>query len=379
MKSFAEIDIEKNGNYLKLLSAVSKLSGMFSESVIPFINYRVVENVFCRSFCAENLSRSDTAFDAKYNSIGVGLKTFTCNTNNSTEKIAEFNSLSRVLSEFKGKDLAIKLGEFRNDRINLANRLYNIESSLYHIVARKEKELLLFETDYNTIDISNIHSVKESKAGLQFEDGNNFYSFNYSKSALFRRFIIPQNAFRLPVDIIEDPYSLLLELFEQNKDLKIATDRLVKGENYVILPLYGIHKKEKFIFERSGLNQWNAKGRKRDFGEIYIPIPAEVHRKYPNFFPPRDEIFNLQIPTGEVFSAKVCQENSKALMTNPNKALSDWLLRKVLQLKEGELATMEKLDKLGFDSVIIMKDKNGDFKIDIMKTNAYHEFNNETE
>ncbi len=40
---------------------------------------------------------------------------------------------------------------------------------------------------------------------------------------------------------------------------------------------------------------------------------------------------------------------------------------------------MEKLDQLGFDSVIIMKDKNGDFKIDIMKTNTYNEFNNETE
>ncbi len=93
-------------------------------------------------------------------------------------------------------------------------------------------------------------------------------------------------------------------------------------------------------------------------------------------FPPRDEIFNLQIPTGDIFSAKVCQENSKALMTNPNKALSDWLLRKVLQLQEGQLATMEKLDKLGFDSVIILKDENGDFKIDIMKTNAYIEFNN---
>ena len=35
---------------------------------------------------------------------------------------------------------------------------------------------------------------------------------------------------------------------------------------------------------------------------------------------------------------------------------------------------MEKLDKLGFDSVIILKDKNGDFKIDIMKTNAFIEF-----
>ena len=167
--------------------------------------------------------------------------------------------------------------------------------------------------------------------------------------------------------------------FEENKNLKTATDKLIKGENYVILPLYGIQKKQKFIFERSGLNQWNANGRKRDFGEIYIPIPAELHRKYPTFFPKRDEDFSLQIPTGEIFSAKVCQENSKALMTNPNKALSDWLLRKVLQLKEGELATMEKLDNLGFDSVIITKSDNQNFKIDIMKTNTYNEFNQDEE
>ena len=61
-------------------------------------------------------------------------------------------------------------------------------------------------------------------------------------------------------------------------------------------------------------------------------------------------------------------------MTNPNKALSDWLLRKVLQLKEGELATIDKLDKLGFDSVIITKNKNSEFKIDVMKTNSYSKF-----
>lgn len=378
MKSFAEIDKENNGNYLKLLSAVSKLSGLFSESAIPFINYRVAENIFCRSFDAGNLSRSDTAFDANYKSIGIGLKTFVCSGNSSTEKVAEFNSLSRTLKDFKGKELALKLGEFRNDRINLASRVYDIENSLYHIVARKEKELLLYETDYNIIDIANIHSVKDNKASLQFEDGNNLYSFNYSKNTLFRKFIIPQDAFRLQIEIIEDPYSLLLDLFE-NKDLKPATDKLVKGVNYVILPLYGIQKGEKFIFERSGLNQWNANGRKRDFGEIYIPIPAELHKKYPNFFPQRDQDFNLQIPTGEIFSSKVCQENSKALMTNPNKALSDWLLRRVLQLQEGELATIEKLDKLGFDSVIITKNEVGDFKIDIMKTNTYNEFNSETE
>lgn len=394
MKTFAEIDIEKNGNYLKLLSAVSKLSGLFSESAVPFINYRVAENIFCRSFDAGNLSRSDTAFDANYNSVGVGLKTFVCNGNSSTEKVAEFNSLSRTLKDFKGKELALKLGEFRNDRINLANRVYDIKNSLYHIVARKERELLLYETDYNIIDIANIHSVKDNKASLQFEDGNNLYSFNYSKSTLFRKFIIPQNAFRLPIDIIQDPYSLLLELFADNRDFKTATDKLVKGENYIILPLYGIKDKQKFIFENSGLNQWHSKPRpnqeSRGLGEIYIPVPAIIHNKHPDFFPEiksQKEYFNLAIPTGEVFKASMCQtykteingevlNKGKGLMTNPNKALSDWLLRKVLQLKEGELATIEKLDKLGFDSVIIIKDNDNNYKIDIMKTDTFVDFCN---
>lgn len=373
MKSFAELDRENNGNYLKLLKAVSKLSGLFSESAVPFINYRVAENIFCRSFDAENLSRSDTAFDANYNSIGIGLKTFVCNTDNKIEKIAEFNSLSRTLANYKGKDLAYKLAEYRNERIDLANRLYNIENSLYHIVARKDSELVLFETDYNKIDLNNIHSVKEDKSSLQFKDGTNFYNFNYSKSTLFRRFHIPNNAFKLPVEILEDPYTLLLELFE-DKVLKPATDKLIRGVNYVILPLYGYKKKEKFVYEKSGLNQWNAGGRKRDFGEVYIPIPSEIHKQFPDFFPDRDKLFNLKIPTGEIFSAKVCQDNSKALMTNPNKALSDWLLRKVFQVKEGELLTIEKMEALGFDSVIIIKDKDGNYKIDKAKTDSFENF-----
>ena len=71
MKSFAEIDIENDGNYLKLLSAVSKISGLFSENSVPYINYRVAENIFCRSFDAYNLSRSDTAFDASFNTVVV--------------------------------------------------------------------------------------------------------------------------------------------------------------------------------------------------------------------------------------------------------------------------------------------------------------------
>ena len=109
-------------------------------------------------------------------------------------------------------------------------------------------------------------------------------------------------------------------------------------------------------------------------GEVYIPIPAEIHKQFPDFFPSRDIHFNLTIPTGEIFKAKVCQDNSKALMTDPNKALSDWLLRRVFNLKEGELATIEKMNELGFDSVIIQKDNNGNYKIDKVKSDSYDKF-----
>lgn len=373
MKPFVDIDIENDGNYLNLLSAVSKLSGLFSDNAIPLINYRVAENIFCRSFGANNLSRSDTAFDANYNSVGIGLKTFTCSSDNKSEKVAEFNALSSKLNSLKGKKLAIEVSKLRNDRIELAKRLYEIDKSIYHIVARKRNELVLFETDYETINLDNITNQKKTKAGWSFEDGKNIYSFNYSKSTLYRKFYIPSNAYKLPVSILEDPYTLLLDFF-RDKELSSSKNKLIKGTNFVILPLYSTRSKVKKVGKKSGLNQWNAGGRKRDIGEIYIPIPIDIHKEFPNFFPKRDEMFNLEIPTGEVFEAKVCQDNSKALMTNPNKALSNWLLRKVLQLKEGELATIEKLDELGFDSVIITKNKKSEFQIDIMKTESYNKF-----
>ncbi|MFM9026887.1 MAG: restriction endonuclease [Bacteroidota bacterium] len=358
---------------MKLLSAVSKLSCLFSESAIPLIHYRAVENIFCKCFNAENLSRSDIAFDAKYGSIGVGIKTFSAIGHQKTEKVAEFNSLSRELSKLKGKNLAIRLSERRNERLEGAKRNKNIQQSIYHIVARKENRLLLFETDYDTINISRIHAVKENGNTLQFEDGQNHYSYNYSKSTLYRSFLIPKNAYALPVQIIEDPYSILLEIFGEKFPLGSPRSQ-IKGENFVVLPLYGIRNKRRHVFEKSGLNQWNAGGRKRDPGEIYIPIPIEIHKLFPRFFPKRDKHFNLSIPTGETFKAKVCQENSKALMTDPNKAISDWLLRSVLQIEEGRLLTIEKLDQMGFDSVIINKISELDFKIDISKTDSYIKF-----
>ena len=373
MLNFFELDKKENKNYVKLMKIVAKLSRLYSDSDTPYIYYRAMENLFCYCFGAKNLSRSDIAFDAKLGNIGIGLKTFVGeNKDYSFEKIAEFNKDSKLIKDKKDeRDIVEFLANLRNDRINLAKDVHGISESLYHIIVRRKKSLLFFETDYNEIDISNLRierqkGNKEEKS-LNFTDGNHLYKFNFSKSTLFRRFDIPKESFCTDVVIFESPAELLLSIDE------IAYKFKPKFE-YVILPLYTIKEGKKIVQEKSALNQWNAGGRKRDSDEVYITIPSFIRNNFPNFFPGRDTPFILKTPIGEILNAKVCQDNNKALMTNPNKALSNWLLRNILKLKEFELATIERLEILGIDSVIITKEKDEEYSIDIQSWGSYERF-----
>jgi hypothetical protein len=361
--------------YLSYLTAIASLSRLFSESSTPFLYYRASENIFCRVFGVENLSRSDTAFDAKKDNTGIGIKTFKCEGNSKSEKIAEFDALSSELKKLKDDDLALKLAELRNERIEFANRNFNINNGLYHCIARTIGKLKIFECDYDLIDINSITVKKYDHKSIHFEDGKNYYSFNVSKSTLFKRFTIPEKNISLKVDILENPYDLILNAIKQ-KDILIAEFK-PQYENYVVLPLFSTAKSKdgkKVVAEKSGLNQWNAGGRPRDIGEVYIPVPQFIHKNFPDFFPSRDTPFNLHIPSGEILSAKLCQENSKALMTNPNNALAEWVLRKVLNLKEGELLTYDKFKKIGMDSVKITKLSESDFRIDFAKIGSFERF-----
>ncbi len=137
--------------YIQLLQAVCSLSRLFSGSEVPALYYRAAENIFCKAFQANNLARSDAAYDAKMNTWGVGLKTFISPKGNSLEKVAEFNKLSSELAGLSSRELAQKLAVFRNERINVANRLYGVKQAVYHCVAREKGALRLFEVPYTPL------------------------------------------------------------------------------------------------------------------------------------------------------------------------------------------------------------------------------------
>lgn len=390
LKTESEENIQK---YVSSLKAIGAFSNLFSSSDKPFIQYRVAENAFSEAFSAENLARADVAYDAIINGYGIGIKTFVLFGDSKVEKVAEFNSLSAELRKLKGLDLAYKLADYRNERIGFADRIYNINNRVYHIIGRDNFLIKIFEVSYDLIDKDSIKIIEESASSLKFKDSLNEYNFNFSKSVLMKRFVIPEKCIEIEIEIIENPINVLLGLIKP--DLKViskqaAEDKLINTitkstqeelipfKDYVILPLYSPSSKKKLkepiVPLKSQLNQWNAGGRKRDFGEVYIPIPSKVRSLSPNFFPKRDVIFNLIVPSGEIFSAKVCQDDSKALMTNPNNAMADWMLRKILLLKEGELLTYKKLKKIGYDSVKITKSTDGEYFIDFTPLDEYEKF-----
>lgn len=353
-----------NVAYFDMLQLLARLSKLFSENSTPYLDYRIAENVFCKYFSAKNEARSCHAFDAKLDSIGVGIKTFILKANGtSVEKIAEFDKLKAELDPLSDFRLAKKLAEFRNKGIDAAVNILGVDDRQYHIVGRMQNLLRIFNSPYEKIDISSIKMEKSNSVNtIRFSDDKNLYVFNRSKSVLMQQFRCPRNYKDVPVDVIEDPYEVLAKCFKRKISTKILLSN-EEAENYVILPLYSTRDKD--VPQKSGLNQWNAGGRDRDEDEVYISVPKFIHNKFPNFFPKGS--FNLELPNGQCLSAKLCQQGAKGLMSNPNKALGKWILRDVLKKEPGELVTMRDLNILNIDSVKVAKLRSGNYKISFSK------------
>jgi len=360
--------------YMQYLECAGMMSALSSTSSTPYIVPRQAENIFCIAFDAENLSRSDCSADAKKGNVGIGIKTFINGNGSTLQKIAEFN---KDASRFRGKsprEMVRIIANLRNERIRSTMRIYGLYKMIYHCIVRNPGEIIVYECAMDEIDISNIKNIIENGNGatIAFEDGINEYSFNLSKSTLYKRFITNNELCNIKTKILSEPYSILREILIKYQESHPLI-KIVPEAPHIILPLFSDRGKRN-VPERSGLNQWNANGRARDYDEIYIPIPAWIHVKFPDFFPNKDTPFNLRLPDGKILNVKLCQQGSKALMSNPNAALGKWLLRDALEISTNELLTYSRLEQLNIDSVEIVKTSNNEYSIDFMPLGTYDAF-----
>lgn len=383
-------------SYKKMLSIVGSLTQLFSESNCPYLAYRAHENIFCKYFEAENLARLDCSADAKKNRVGIGLKTWT---GQNDQKIAEFGKLRETFAGLSGLDLVKKIAEYRNERIRVTKNLNGIDEMIYHVIKRVPGAMQILECAFEYIDIEHISLItnRGNVNNTYFTDSHHTYHFSTSKNTLYMIFDNMVLLDNFNVEILEDPYTCLMNLIPdisietgfENTAQRIAVPR----SDQICLRLYSTKPNgTKYVAEKSGLNQWNGarlvrktgEYKPRDPNELYIPYPAGDRKNTAGFFPDRDTVFNLRLPDGSEIPAKICQDDGKAIMSNPNNLLGEWLLRNVFELPEGTLVTYDMLLRFGIDSVIFTKRSELEYSIDFAEIGTYemfysNDFNENTE
>lgn len=392
--------VEQRENYKYMLALIGSLSNLFADSETPMLYYRAHENVFCKYFKAENLSREDCSADAAKGVIGVGLKTWVGSDN---QKVAEFGKLRPQYKHLSGIELVKTISEYRNERIRVTKVMHGLSEMVYHVVKRIPGAMKIYESSFEPVDIKNISLDinKRNDNNIYFSDGKHKYHFSMSKNTLFMMFDTLELMDEFSVKILDDPFESLKAFDEYTQKIQQTEEMAVEKRPQLCLRLYAIESDgKKYVPEKSGLNQWNAGGRKRDPNEIYIPYLKVDHKHYEDFFPSKDTPFELILPDGNTTPAKVCQslykkasdeeyngftneekelenwkrKQGKAVMSNPNKFLGKWLLRDVFNLKEGTLVTYNMLKVFNIDSVVFTRIKTGVYKIDFCELGTYEKF-----
>ena len=400
--------------YAALVRRVGAMSQLYSDNGAPFIHSRFAERLFVFITGGRDLARKDNSFDVIVNgSIGVGVKTFVRSSKapgSRSEKVAEF-AKDASAGHFKNRskeEIAVLAARLRNDRVVSNANVFSIDlsSSYYHCLVRVPGGAFVHEEPYGLINLDNLKPTNsrgveipnfalDGAGHVHFTDGLHKYIYNTSKNVLLRQFdtrvYFNSRFIDIPVeaDILQRlaaEEALIRDIAEKNPTaLEVPSSEVIPepviGKDAVVLPLYSV--KDRMVAVKSGLNQWLANGRSREFGEAYIPIPTWIHDKY-KFFPPRDVKFKLRLPNGDIISAKVCQDKGKALMSDPNKLLCDWLF-KMIDGNEGEIQqrlkdkrpyTYKDLARVGVDSVLVSKSRtdDADFDLSPLPTGAFAEF-----
>lgn len=405
---------EERDEYVRFLQVYGALSNLFRQKhgdPIPYLDSKFQETVYAKVFKGENVDIGNTPHDVLSvfgnDRIGIGVKTW-MNSKPSYQKVMQLKRLKPEIDPYFEKsdeELAFKLSQIKNDRmISDYNRLGLSEyKNIYHYVTRDVGKFVVQETAYPLVDLNNLQNFKSTDTTFSWSDGEKDYKFTRGDSQIWQHFdsnkkdTLILNQF--DVSIIDDPFDFLLKSYFHFIDTSDA-DKQKEDIVEIYLPLYSYRTKE--VEEKSGLNSWNAapksKGSStlRPLNEIYIPIPREFHKKFPDFFCPdifeaerrqkdwkerkktmlvteeKPEVrFNLKLPNGKTIPGLVTQSNMKALQSGSNKeidpetnkrygqsALGQWLLVDVLGLKDRQVVTVDWLKMRGTDSVRLWRKKD---------------------
>lgn len=388
--------------YIKYLKVFGALSGLFKDNKTgphaqkPYLYYRNHEQLYAKVFNVEDLTRKDSAFDAiatlDDQRIGIGLKTWIHTRDYTYQKVAEFNKvapqeLAPLIKDKDNEQLIRKVSELRNERVKLDQRQYDTNYDLYHNITRDDNVMNVVESSYDLIQLDSLTLTSRKGGTFDFTDSLNNYKFYSSKSVLLKEFNASTDRVieKIPILSFDDPFELL-------RMIELPTREQEKIYDVIYLPLYSDSSMR--VAEKSGLNAWNAASKNKGSGilrpdfEAYIPIPVWIHKIMPNFFGfdalDREErnaasSFTLHAPDGRQIEATVTQDNGKSFQTNPQSALGKWVVHDVLGLQARELLTMERLMKLGVDSVKIIKLNDKNFQIELAETYAFEAWKIEME
>ena len=140
----------------------------------------------------------------------------------------------------------------------------------------------------------------------------------------------------------------------------------------LILPLFSFKKDgTPEVFSKSGLNQWNAAGRRRSYSEVYIPYNKSEQLSSPGFFPeyvPKQkedkDHFIVHLPSGKTVEASRCQSEGKGIMSADNDDFGEWLLFDVLKMEKGHVVTIDDLEERQINAVIFTKLRDWEYNLD---------------
>lgn len=413
MSVWEKYDKDQRNTYTDFLQMYGALSAMFnqksSETGAPYLDSKFQETIYARSFGAEAVDIGNTPHDIKSvfsgQNVGIGIKTW-LNSSPSYQKVMQLkkdkSEIDAVAVTGVDADLAYKISEIKNSRLQTDyDRLGLHESdNIYHYVTRDHGKMVLQETAYPKVELSYLGDfVRNGDKSFEWSDGLKRYKYTFGDSQVWMLFGSQKTDHTIlsevKIDILEDPFDFLRNAFKEKHKLWVPGITISEKSDLIYLPLYSYS--EQRVTEKGGLNVWNAAGKVLNGGrpeaEVYIPVPTIFNKKYPFWFSDtvdtRDykafatEVeakqaveneyvrgkkdgsgkplkapklsksisFTLRLPNGDKYPALFGQAGFKAVQTNPQSALGNWLLYDVLGLEPQELVTKELLENKGFDSV----------------------------